>query len=71
MMDIPIYVVTMYRGGDRMAYSYVTYASTGEEKALEAAETEKEFRGGKYEYEVVKCTSDHAIDPVVIKSSMP
>lgn len=49
------YVITAYRWGMRDTHSYVVGCSQVLEDALEIAKDEREFRGGKYICEVVKC----------------
>lgn len=53
-----IYVVTMYRWGDRENHSYVVGAYSTEAKAIEAGRLEEEWRGGKYAHEIVSCRID-------------
>jgi len=48
-----IYVVTMYRWGDREKHSYVAWAGRSMKKAIYRAVDEENERGGKYEAEVV------------------
>ena len=50
-----IYVVTMYRWGDRESHSYVHGIYTKKELALKMAQEEKEYRGGnKYYPEILE-----------------
>lgn len=49
-----IYIVTAYRWGDYESHSYVVGIFDSEEKSLAAAHIEEEYRGGKYECEVLK-----------------
>jgi len=54
-MSKPIYVVTMYRYGNRENHSYVLGAYFKKDKAIKEAEREKEYRGGtKYIPEVLE-----------------
>ena len=53
-----IYVVTMYRWGDRECHSYVTWAGRSKSAALKAADAEEEYRGGKYNAEVLEFGED-------------
>lgn len=52
------YTVTAYRWGDRNMYSYVVGVYSKKHSALKAAQVEKEYRGGKYECEVIEWTLD-------------
>jgi hypothetical protein len=65
-----IYVVTMYRWGDKENHSYVIGAYVDDmDKAVRAGEDEYEWRGHKYDPEVV--CFDHSTDPptmTVVKS---
>ena len=47
-----VYVVTMYRGGDREKHSYVCAVFTNKERAKKWGEDEEFFRGGKYKHEI-------------------
>ena len=49
-----LYVVTMYRWGDRDGHSYVLGVYTKKNAAINAAESEAEYRGGKYAPEVLE-----------------
>jgi hypothetical protein len=49
-----VYTVTMYRYGDREKHSYVLGAFSTESDARECGEKEKDYRGGKYEPEIIK-----------------
>ena len=49
-----VYIVTMYRYGDREKHSYVLGAFSTENDARECGEKEKDYRGGKYEPEIIK-----------------
>ena len=53
-----IYVVTMYRWGSWEEHSYVTGAYSTLDLALVAAKEEREYRGGKYEYEILEMKLD-------------
>lgn len=48
-----IYIVTAYRFGDKSAHSYVVGAFDSESLAIDQAEHEKSWRGGKYDCEVI------------------
>ena len=54
----PVYVVTMYRWGDRDCHSYILGVFTKKAKAEKAALAEKEYRGGKYYPEVLEMVPD-------------
>jgi hypothetical protein len=57
-----IYVVTMYRWGDRENHSYVVGAfADDEERAVRLGKEMHEYRGGKYDPEVV--CFDHSTNP--------
>lgn len=49
-----MFVVEMLRWGDREAHSYVIGVFDNIELATLAAEAEKTWRGGKYEYEITE-----------------
>ena len=49
-----LYIVTMYRWGDRDGHSYVLGIYTKKNAAIKAAECESEYRGGKYAPEVLE-----------------
>ena len=48
-----IFVVTAYRWGSKEGHSYVVGVFDTEELAIAQAKMEKEWRGGKYECEVI------------------
>ena len=50
---VKIYVVTAYRWGDKECHSYVVGAFDNLEIAIQHAKAEKEWRGNKYDCEVV------------------
>ena len=52
-MQMQIFVVTAYRWGDKEGHSYVVGVFDTEELAIAQAKLEKEWRGGKYECEVI------------------
>jgi hypothetical protein len=54
-----MYVVTMYRYGDREKHSYVLGVYSTSELAWAHGVTEVAWRGGKYEPEVLKCEVDY------------
>lgn len=49
------YIVTAYRYGMRDEHSYFVSVSTNLDEAKASAESEVEYRGGKYGCEVVEC----------------
>jgi hypothetical protein len=49
-----LYIVTMYRWGNRENHSYVIGAFTKKQKALDEGEREAQYRGGKYDPEVLE-----------------
>ena len=51
-MKNKVYTVTAYRWGNKENHSYVLGVFNKKQPAITAAETEEEFRGGKYECEV-------------------
>ena len=56
-MKQTVYVVTMYRWGDRECHSYLLGVYSIKTKAEKAALTEKDFRGGnKYYPEILEIT---------------
>ena len=50
-----VYIVTMYRYGDREKHSYVLGAYSAVEIAIQHGELEEYVRGGKYKMEFVVC----------------
>lgn len=48
-----VFVCTAYRWGEREKHSYVVGVFDELERAVEAAIAEREWRGGKYECEVI------------------
>ena len=55
---IKVYVVTMYRYGDREAHSYVLGVYSTKEIAETEALREKDHRGGKYDPEIIEMPVD-------------
>ncbi len=49
-----IYIVIVYRWGDRACHSYFVGAFSKKQKAIEEAEKEEEYRGAKYIAEIVE-----------------
>jgi len=60
--DELVYIVTMYRYGDREKHSYVLGAFSTENNARERGELEKDYRGGKYEPEIIRFYVDSPTD---------
>jgi len=54
-----LYIVTMYRWGNRENHSYFLGVFTDKEKAIEAGESHSEFRGGKYAPEILEVDLDY------------
>ena len=63
-----VYVVTMYRYGDREKHSYVYGAFSTEATAREWGEKEKDYRGGKYEPEIIRFCVDSPTDFLKVKN---
>lgn len=53
-----IHIVTAYRWGDHENHSYIVGAYSNKVKAIRAASTEEDYRGGKYTCEVVEVIID-------------
>lgn len=53
-----VYVVTMYRYGNKEKHSYVLGVYSNKQKAEKEVEIEEEYRGGKYKGEVLECILD-------------
>jgi hypothetical protein len=53
-----LYIVSMYRFGDKSLHSYVLGAFTHNVRANNEADREEESRGGKYVAEIVEVTPD-------------
>lgn len=58
-----IYVVTAYRFGNREKHSYVLGVYSTEELALQEADKEENFRGGKYTCEILMYILDSEQSP--------
>ena len=54
-----IYVTIMYRFGNRETHSYVIHAGTDKQDAYQAGVDENDYRGCKYEFEVVSFENVH------------
>lgn len=64
-----VYIVTMYRYGDREKHSYVYGAFSNENIAREWGEKEKDYRGGKYEPEIIRFCVDSPTDFLKVKNA--
>ena len=64
-----VYIVTMYRYGDREKHSYVYGAFSTEATAREWGEEEKDYRGGKYEPEIIRLCVDSPTDFLKVKNA--
>jgi hypothetical protein len=62
-----VYVVTMYRYGDREKHSYVLGVFSNENIAHECGEKEKDYRGGKYEFEIIRFCVNSPTDFLKVK----
>ena len=49
-----LYVVTMYRWGERENHSYFIGVFDKKQKAVDAGNAEQEWRGGKYDPEILE-----------------
>ena len=73
-MKPTIYTVHAYRWGDRECHSYSVGVYRKKHAALKAADKEADYRGGKYECEVLEWTLDNGMEgnhgnaPKVIKA---
>lgn len=54
-----VYTVHAYRWGDRELHSYTVGVYSKKAAALKAADAETEYRGGKYECEVIEFEVDN------------
>ena len=61
-MKPTVYTVHAYRWGDRDNHSYTVGVYSKKHAAMKAAEAEKDWRGGKYECEVLEWTLDSGIE---------
>lgn len=57
-MKQTVYTVHAYRWGDRENHSYTVGVYSKKHAAMKAAEAERDWRGGKYECEVLEWTLD-------------
>lgn len=53
------YVVTARRFGDKEKHSYLVGVFTTKELAMQAANSQEDFRGGKYSCEILKVIEDY------------
>lgn len=53
-----VYTVRACRWGDKESHSYIVGVYSKKAAALKAAQTERDYRGGKYECEVIEWTLD-------------
>jgi hypothetical protein len=60
-MSKTVYTVHAYRWGDREYHSYSVGVYSNKHAALNAAQTESDYRGGKYKCEVLEWTLDTSI----------
>ena len=76
-MKQTVYTVHACRWGDTETHSYIVGVYAKKQAALNAATTEEEYRGGKYECEVLEwvmnegCAGNHDVKPKVIKPLPP
>lgn len=61
-MSKTVYTVHAYRWGDRECHSYSVGVYSSEHAALKAAQTERYYRGGKYECEVLEWALDRGME---------
>ena len=61
-----LYVVTMYRWGDKECHSYLWGVFTDKDKAIEEGYEEMRSRGNKYEPEVVEVRPDSVSNRKII-----
>jgi len=61
-MKPTVYTVHAYRHGDRDCHSYSVGVYSKKHAALKAAQTESDYRGGKYECEVLEWALDSGIE---------
>ena len=61
-MKPTVYTVHAYRWGDRECHSYSVGVYSKKHAALTAAQTEWDYRGGKYECEVLEWALDRGME---------
>jgi hypothetical protein len=57
-MNQKIYVVHAFRYGERESHNYAVGAFSEQDAAIAAARAEEDYRGGKYDCEVLEWTLD-------------
>lgn len=62
MRNNKVYTVRACRWGDKESHSYIVGVYTRKHKALDVAQKERDWRGGKYECEVIEWKLDEGID---------
>lgn len=62
-----VYSVSAYRFGDRKAHSYQVGVFSKKMKAFKCADEHREYRGGKYECEVIEWTLDDVDTQKIIR----
>lgn len=58
-MKTIVYTVHAYRWGDRECHSYIVGVFSKKHAAIKAADHETEYRGGKYECEIIEWEVDN------------
>lgn len=53
-MSTKIYTVTAYRYGNKESHSYVVLSTLSLSRAMFAADNEENYRGGKYDCEIIE-----------------
>lgn len=61
-MSKTIYTVHAYRWGDRERHSYTVGVYSKKHAAMKAADTEEDYRGGKYTCEVLEWMLDSGLE---------
>jgi len=57
-----LYIIHAFRYGNHENHSYLVGVFTDKETALKEADTEEDYRGGKYECEVTEWEVDKSLD---------
>lgn len=60
-MKTIVYNVHAYRWGERESHSYLVGVYSKKHRALKEADTEEQYRGGKYTCEVLEVTIDEGV----------
>lgn len=68
-MKPTVYTVIAYHTGCRQEHSYPIGVFSKKHAALKAAETEAEYRGGKYKCEVLEWTLDSGLQGALRKAA--